>query len=85
MRGFKFRGEKLQILKGIVRLILIFTVVLNGSGCHRKVGVKSEGQSKTDKSKCKCKTKKGGIYVNFYNQRNKHNNTGSLQGIDVLG
>ena len=47
--------KKIRII-GLVLLIFIGTV-----DCHRKVGVKPGGDLKK-KSKCKCKTDKGGIY-----------------------
>ena len=71
MREFYFRDKKSYISKGIVMVILIFAVVLIGTGCHKKIGVKSGGELKPDKSKCKCKKKKGGVYGCFHYPNDK--------------
>ncbi|RPH33159.1 MAG: hypothetical protein EHM93_06405 [Bacteroidales bacterium] len=63
MKALKDRHKKSYNNLGLVMLILIFAVALIGLSCQRKVGVKPGGQLKTDKSKCKCKTKKGGVYA----------------------
>ena len=69
MKVFNEKPKNSSNSKGIVLLILIFAVVFIGSSCHRKVGVKSDGQLKSDKSKCKCKKKKGGVYADFFIQK----------------
>lgn len=48
--------------RGFVLLILIFAAVFIVPSCNRKVGVKPGGTQKTDKTKCKCKKKKGGVF-----------------------
>lgn len=77
--------KKTSKSSGIILLILIFAVVLNVSSCNRNIGLKSGGSSKSVKSKCKCKTKKGGIFADYYNIQNKLINSGFLAHIDVLG
>lgn len=57
------------------RVFAMFTLFLAGvlliSGCNRKIGLKPGEQSKKDKSKCKCKKTKGGIYAAYYSHFDK--------------
>jgi hypothetical protein len=69
MRAFEVVYKKTSYLKGIVLLICIFATVTLLSGCNRKVGVKPGEQLKTNKSKCKCKKRNGGIYSEVTTQR----------------
>lgn len=49
--------------KRIKILGLIILIIFATAACHRRVGIKPGGELKK-KSKCKCKTEKGGIYGN---------------------
>jgi hypothetical protein len=62
------RFKKYSVSNRFVSLICIFAVVIVGSGCNRKVGVKPGGTLKTSTSKCKCKKKNGGIYSETFIQ-----------------
>lgn len=85
MKDSKERIKKTSKSSGIMLLILIFAVVLNASSCHRNVGVKSGKQLKADKSKCKCKNKKGGKYGDFHDRNNMIYNDRSSVNINLLG
>lgn len=75
MKVFNENPKKSSNSKGIILLILIFAIVLIGSSCHRKVVIKSQGQLKSDKSKCKCKKNKGGVYADFFIQKSMYNSS----------
>lgn len=66
MKEFAKIVERVISFTRIVLLIFFFITLGIVSGCHKKTGVKPGGQLKVDKSKCKCKKKKGGIYSNVF-------------------